>query len=107
VSNLDDKSPVTGIVKDGKIYLCEPGCSDCSTGVCISCKEGYVLDAIVNACKKCGPGCKVCDSADSNKCSVCYEGLYQENPYQYICKACDPNCATCSFASASCDSCVP
>lgn len=95
---------VTQTVIDGQVKLCPPGCSDCSTGVCTSCTEGYVHDPNSFSCFMCPAGCTKCLASNPNSCSACLDGSYISGTE---CLPCDPACITCVGTASSCMSCLP
>lgn len=92
------------VVIGGQIKLCSPGCSDCSTGTCTSCINGYVFDSDSKLCYLCPPGCSACDPANPSSCSKCLDGSFLSGTE---CLVCDPICTTCTGSATSCKSCLP
>ncbi len=99
-----DNLGMSQTVVDGKVKLCAPGCSDCSSGVCSACSDGYIYDSDSSTCFVCPAGCTVCSASDPNSCSVCIDGAYLSGT---DCLPCDSKCITCSGSATSCQSCLP
>lgn len=91
-------------VIDGQVKLCAPGCSDCSSGACKACSDGYIFDSDSSTCFICPAGCTVCSASDPNSCSACIDGAYLSGTE---CLPCDPICVTCNVTANSCQSCMP
>lgn len=92
------------VVIEGMIKLCAPGCSDCSTGVCAACNDGYVFDSDSAVCYLCPPGCSACSVSNPNACSACLSGSFLSGT---SCLLCDATCTSCSGSATSCQSCLP
>lgn len=107
-ANLNSNSAgqgITGTVVDGKIKLCSPGCSDCSSGSCAGCQDGYAYDSTATSCVKCGQNCRACSSSNSAVCSSCIVGSYLSN--SSTCLPCDRRCITCEMSATNCTGCPP
>lgn len=104
-NNNDGGQTITGTVVDGKIKLCSPGCSDCSSGTCVGCLKGYAFDSTSSLCTKCGQNCVSCTSSNNLVCSSCIVGSYLSN--SSTCLPCDKNCITCAGTPTNCTTCPP
>ena len=62
-------------IKDGKVILCSPGCTDCTSGACTECNTGFAFEPNAATCQPCANGCSICDPADPKKCTDCYNGF--------------------------------
>ena len=91
-------------VVDGQVQICSPGCSDCTSGVCANCADGYVLDSDAQICYLCAENCQTCDVNNPDKCSACIPGSYLSGS---SCLPCDSQCTTCSGSATSCMDCRP
>ena len=94
--------PISSIIVDGKVKLCSVGCSECASGTCSACLDGYSYDSDTAICFVCPAGCYECDPANPNSCSSCLDGSYLDGT---SCLTCDDACTTCSGTATSCQSC--
>ena len=89
---------------DGNCTSCR---RDDSSGVCLSCGNGYYLDSDGRRCVTCGSigGCGSC-SHSSNRCVSCSDGYYLDNDGRR-CFACGEitGCVECSPVSRQCTRC--
>lgn len=92
------------VVVDGEVKLCALGCSDCSTGACSSCLDGYVFDETTTICYQCPAGCSACNADNPNSCSACLDGSFLSGTE---CLLCDSSCTTCKDFATSCQTCLP
>lgn len=97
-------SSVSGVLVDGEIKLCTPGCSDCSSGSCTTCMTGFVLDSSTSTCFICGPNCLTCSSTNPLSCTTCVSGAFLKSA---TCQPCDVTCLTCTGSATSCQDCLP
>ena len=67
--NLQHNGSYTAEVRNGKLLICPPGCSDCN---CTSCLSGFRYDNETGICVKCRTGCSSC--SNSSTCLSCFEG---------------------------------
>lgn len=76
---------------DGKIVKCEKGCSDCSTGVCVGCFDGFSFDSASKTCISCDHSsrCAACDSTNPSICTKCFPGTFLSGT---TCAICDKSC---------------
>jgi len=95
---------IAGVIVNGVINLCSPGCSDCSSGTCSSCFDGNVMDSTSFVCLRCDTNCKSCYSLNTTNCSSCFPRSYLSGT---SCLPCDPSCFTCAGNSTNCTTCPP
>ena len=99
-SILEGSTGGTGAyLQDGKVILCSPGCTDCTSGQCAECNTGFALESNAMVCQRCAPGCTACDPADPKKCTDCYNGFVL---LETTCARCDPKCISCATTTTSC-----
>lgn len=64
-------------LKDGSCLECSENCATCeeNEGICLSCKDSYTLDSIINSCKKdeCSTGHALDENDECQKCVGCQE----------------------------------
>ena len=104
-----DNSDISQILNDLACLEEIPNCVECDQVDCITCSDGYYLEA--NACFPCpGTGCSVCTPTE---CSACFNGFFIDGTRCTRCSTrfddcdrCTPSeCTDCSVASPGCNEC--
>ena len=85
--NANNNGSFTAEIVDGKIKLCDVGCSDCQ---CTGCLNGFAHDSNLGICTICAPGCKVCAANDQTTCTTCADGSFKNS--SNMCEPCAPGC---------------